>query len=655
MKRKRAGEFALAVFLSISLLGVICGISSCGGGGGGGGGGGESGISYTGLTTQATLTASNANKIFAVIWYEGASSGNVSPSPAIAKAPSSEHLKNSGMTTLFKRLKDRLSSDFTGFAAQTKNSMRTPVYDTSYGSVSGTLTITGNIDPNTMTGTLTMTYVNFNDGDGYTYDGVVNARIDGYDMTYGIITDMTMSFSLWTIKSASYDISMTGSIREQISIQAISDTMTINVVSRDNVSKETSRFENYVQTMTYNSIMNPTSALETDGGRVYVGEYGYVDVSTISPCIYSAPQAAPDSGGPIMLSGAGSTKASITPISASNVKIEVDDDGDDVFESQNVYLWSDLSGAPLELAPIANAGPDQSVATGSTVTLNGSMSTDPLSNPLSYAWTMIGAPAGSAAMLSSPTSSVTTFKADLPGTYTITLSVNNGKTSSTPDTIVVTAISNGLVAYYPFSGNANDASGHGNNGVVTGATLTTDRLGEANSAYNFDGIDDTILINASSSLNVGLSDGLTIAVWINTHNLSVEQQVVEWGENDVLGIHFSINTPWAGGPGSLYANLWNNMNEVRYIWTGPNILTANIYQHIAVTYDKTTGVASLYLNGVSMATTNFGTYSPNTSGNLHIGARISQANTILNFIGNMDDLRIYNRVLSETELILLAK
>ncbi|TAF12105.1 MAG: hypothetical protein EAZ75_03925, partial [Flavobacteriia bacterium] len=45
--------------------------------------------------------------------------------------------------------------------------------------------------------------------------------------------------------------------------------------------------------------------------------------------------------------------------------------------------------------------------------------------------------------------------------------------------------SNGLVAYWPFSGNANDQSGNGNNGTVNGATLTTDRFGNSNSAYNF--------------------------------------------------------------------------------------------------------------------------------------------------------------------------
>ncbi len=45
----------------------------------------------------------------------------------------------------------------------------------------------------------------------------------------------------------------------------------------------------------------------------------------------------------------------------------------------------------------------------------------------------------------------------------------------------------GLLAYYPFSGNANDSSGNGKHGTVNGASLTSDRCGKANSAYSFNG------------------------------------------------------------------------------------------------------------------------------------------------------------------------
>ena len=59
---------------------------------------------------------------------------------------------------------------------------------------------------------------------------------------------------------------------------------------------------------------------------------------------------------------------------------------------------------------------------------------------------------------------------------------------------------NGLVGYWPFSGNANDASGNGNNGTVNGATITTDRNGVANSAYSFNGVNNLIKVNHSSSV-----------------------------------------------------------------------------------------------------------------------------------------------------------
>ena len=55
-------------------------------------------------------------------------------------------------------------------------------------------------------------------------------------------------------------------------------------------------------------------------------------------------------------------------------------------------------------------------------------------------------------------------------------------------------LANGLIAYYPFSGNANDASGNGNNAVFNNATLTTDRFGNPNSAYYFDGVSNYIQI-----------------------------------------------------------------------------------------------------------------------------------------------------------------
>src|SRR5579883_1483659 len=88
-------------------------------------------------------------------------------------------------------------------------------------------------------------------------------------------------------------------------------------------------------------------------------------------------------------------------------------------------------------APTANAGPNQTVDHGTTVHLSGS-GTDPQGFTLTYSWAMISRPAGSTATLSANNISNPTFFADLPGSYVIQLTVNNGYLSSLPSTVAVT-------------------------------------------------------------------------------------------------------------------------------------------------------------------------------------------------------------------------
>ena len=63
-------------------------------------------------------------------------------------------------------------------------------------------------------------------------------------------------------------------------------------------------------------------------------------------------------------------------------------------------------------------------------------------------------------------------------------------------------LTNGLVAYYPFDGNANDASGNGNNGIVTNAVLVSDRFGITNSAYQYNGSNSAILFASAPLTNI---------------------------------------------------------------------------------------------------------------------------------------------------------
>ncbi|ANH66508.1 DUF1566 domain-containing protein [Mitsuaria sp. 7] len=88
-------------------------------------------------------------------------------------------------------------------------------------------------------------------------------------------------------------------------------------------------------------------------------------------------------------------------------------------------------------APVAKAAAAQNLLAGATVTLNGTASSDADADPLSYAWTLTSKPVGSAAVLASPASATPTFTADVAGTYTASLVVNDGKANSPAVTVSV--------------------------------------------------------------------------------------------------------------------------------------------------------------------------------------------------------------------------
>jgi hypothetical protein len=107
----------------------------------------------------------------------------------------------------------------------------------------------------------------------------------------------------------------------------------------------------------------------------------------------------------------------------------------------NSFLTSAPSTVTIttnNVAPIANAGANQTVLMGSTVTLSGAASTDANGDPLTYTWSLITLPPGSAAVLSNPTSVTPSFVADQPGTFVAQLIVNDGSLNGVPATVMIT-------------------------------------------------------------------------------------------------------------------------------------------------------------------------------------------------------------------------
>jgi hypothetical protein len=98
-----------------------------------------------------------------------------------------------------------------------------------------------------------------------------------------------------------------------------------------------------------------------------------------------------------------------------------------------------VSGFELNAPPVAAAGANQSVVTGSVVSLDGSTSSDANRDRLTYKWSLISKPTGSTAVLDKPLEVKPSFTADLPGVYAASLMVNDGKLSSESAVVLVQA------------------------------------------------------------------------------------------------------------------------------------------------------------------------------------------------------------------------
>lgn len=215
--------------------------------------------------------------------------------------------------------------------------------------------------------------------------------------------------------------------------------------------------------------------------------------------------------------------------------------------------------------------------------------------------------------------------------------------------IVVTASTvmptNGLVAYYPFNGNANDESGNGNHGINYGAVATTDRFGSYLSAYDFDGISKYICVSNNSSLT--LTNDLTFSVWIyqrgappNGYRI-IDQITAGTGDGWLLDTY---------GNGSSGRRIRLQRGS---IWSvGATDYSLSQWHHIVAIISGTNG--TIYLDGKPDGTSNVGKISPNIL-DVFIGRPhpMSGSGNSEWFNGIIDDVCIYDRALSSNKVVQL--
>jgi hypothetical protein len=209
----------------------------------------------------------------------------------------------------------------------------------------------------------------------------------------------------------------------------------------------------------------------------------------------------------------------------------------------------------------------------------------------------------------------------------------------------------GLVGWWPFNGNANDESGNGNNGTVNGAMLTSDRNGNFNKAYEFNGLNNNIVIPNSTSLNFS---SFTISCWYNSN--TVESSVlVKNNESNCTEYSFGIShqASWNNlGPG-LYTShgTLNNCNSTNRFehYGANNVVLNNQWVNVVFSINQN-GLCQTFLNGNlidSYVADLF--YSCNSSNStFRIGG--PAWGTWGWFDGKIDDIGIWNRVLSQQEI-----
>jgi subtilisin-like proprotein convertase family protein len=206
----------------------------------------------------------------------------------------------------------------------------------------------------------------------------------------------------------------------------------------------------------------------------------------------------------------------------------------------------------------------------------------------------------------------------------------------------------GIVSLWRGESNANDSIG-GNNGYLSNDVSYA--TGEVNSAFDM-GTNGFVFIPASTSLNVGTDPGFTVDGWIYPRDVSNDPKpIFEWsqyGNSSEVNFYLSYASP----PGCLFSDILDTNMVDHTFWTVSNVVAPNIFQHVALTYNRLTGNAFIYYNGSMMANANLGSYVPWTSGPLLLGGRINNGYAPQNFRfnGKMDEMSLYGRALSTSEI-----
>jgi hypothetical protein len=201
----------------------------------------------------------------------------------------------------------------------------------------------------------------------------------------------------------------------------------------------------------------------------------------------------------------------------------------------------------------------------------------------------------------------------------------------------ISSLNKGLIGHWKFDGNAKDNTPYNNNGTVVGATLTTDRYNGSNKAYSFNGTSSNIAL--LRELFTASNATYTVSFWAKWGNATARRTVLSWGN---LGARFFVSHQ-ADVNGKLVIGHGNStiIPDVAY---GP---TEGVWDFWTISNELYT--TKFYKNGSLINTvTHTDTGIISTGFPIRIGQQYQAFGEY--FTGSLDDVRIYNRILTATEV-----
>ena len=311
----------------VPVLAIMVLLSSCGGGGGG-----SSASPYTGLTTPAALTPANADNVARQAFQGGDLGANATLAPA--RSGDARTLAERPVALTLVQILTKASA--AAFPAPTFRRAPAPravvtvsdVIDDGWGE-GGQASYSLSVD--NVTGAFTGTFVfeNFHGDGGGVIDGTVAVSGTVYSDGY---LEIHFDFRSVSVVDGTTDVTAEGGV--SLTSGTGGGTATLNLYFTDNATRKTVWLQDYMVNVTD---LGGATEVRTFG-RIYLHDYGYVDIHTEAPFLYPALSTQPTSG-VITLTGSNYCRARFTVVDATTYTVELDADGNGSYEWTVTHTW----------------------------------------------------------------------------------------------------------------------------------------------------------------------------------------------------------------------------------------------------------------------------------------------------------------------------